>query len=97
MKLTNDGKHNFLDGTRILTEDEIADMSDGSLKLYHRRAKKLKHWVNQIEREVYCEYCGEVISQRELTPEEVKLVSTASYLKNATRREVERRQNELGR
>ena len=43
------GKKTLLDGTRVMTEAELQNMSDGSFKGYYRRAKNLRKWAHNIE------------------------------------------------
>jgi hypothetical protein len=47
--MTKQGNKTLLDGTRVMTEEELRNMSNGSFKLYHRRAKDLRKWAHNLD------------------------------------------------
>ena len=72
------GDKSYLGGTRILTKEEIAKMSDGSLKAYRRKVRKIRGDIHNV-----CEGWE--------SPPRPEVVKAADYLWNAIERESEKR------
>lgn len=96
---------NYLFGTRILTVEEIKNMSDGSLNLYHKRAQEI-HSLAHMPNHENCschDYMWDYVSKwsydmckkqphnPNLTKDQIKNIKTADYLLKAVQREKEER------
>lgn len=74
-------------GTRILTEERIKNLSNGSLRHYAKAIKRIRMQAHDVRFDYCCEMCREVIREHPLTEEEAKNIRTLDFLWHAITRE----------
>lgn len=88
-----------VNGVRILTEERICNLSEGSLKCYRKVIKRERAYVHNVHIDWCCTPKGPscvVVRQRELTESEIEDIRTFDYVWSAIQREMSRRKPSLG-
>lgn len=81
----------IVDGFRILTEAQIATLSDAALDRYRRIALANQQWWHDSVTQFCCEVCRDVIYQERATGVTEQRIRMFDYLARATTREKRRR------
>ena len=81
-------------GTRILTVEQIGNLSDRSLKGYYRTVKRKSAIAHDAHNTWCCSPRGpscHVVRKSQATPQEIEVIRTFDYAYHASKREIDKR------